>query len=398
MKKIFLVLTLGLLAVAPSMSVLASCGSALPVANAAQAAFTGLSATPANVSCRIWIYTKGVSGTTGGGVVVAGTCPAAGCDNGTMTVTALDAPTCSEFNSSNMLYETTAGCGLAGYSVLTSWDYAGFDGCPSAADRVVILAEDNTSKYSVISRSSGGTQFDLDTVATQVAASYPSISSITRTSAGGVTPAVFDVALTGLPANGNGGYAAADAPAGPVISGYEIYYQNAVAPPSVALPGSWTLCTNGTIAGATTASATGVQAPLPGAGNTYLLVRMTFDSGFKANYGSAVYTSFGPTAAPVFASFAADASSATWTSGTETRVSSYQVYWATTANGNYQATGLSIAPKGDNQTYSSSYRVLTTANTYFVKVKATKTDGTFEFSAPVQVSKSTKTTATTKIR
>jgi hypothetical protein len=292
-----------------------------------------------------------------------------------------------------MLEEGTS-CGFAAgqYAVLTDWINSGFAGCPTYPSRVVILAEDNTGKYAVISRSSNGPDFgNLDTVGTTTVAAYPTVY-YKRTSAAADDPAVFTVNLTGVPANGNGAYASGDAPPGPVITGYQVYYQNATSLPSPVLPGSWVAATNGTISGASTASQANVQVPKPGSGQlTYLMTVMTFDSGFTSSFlpdtqGNVVTTWTGsPTASPLFANVTADPTTVAWTSGDESRVASYQAYMSLTANGTYRAIGQPVAALGSGHSYTVNYRVV--APTYYVKIKASKTDGTFVWSSAVKVTR-----------
>ncbi len=369
MKKMLILCMAALVLVGLCVTAGAACPANKPVTNTAQDAFTGLSATPANVYCRMWDFGNGA--TINGASLVAKSAGAG----------------CGSIDSTAELWEAS-GCFAAGYAVVADCVYPAqlANGCPANTDRMVVLAEDTTGKYAVISKVGTAAQtWDLDQVATQAAASYPTIQYITRTSAAGVSPAVFTVNLQGLPANGNGGYAAADGAAPTVITGYKIYYQNAAAPPSPVLPGSWTLCTNGTIAGATTASAAGVTATLPTAGNNmYLLVSMTFDYG-ESTYLPSVFTAFGPTASPLFANVEATPTTVAWTSGDESRVASYQAYWSPAINGTYRPLGQAVAAQGPGHSYSVNYRVI--APVYYVKIKASKTDGTVVWSNPIKVTR-----------
>jgi hypothetical protein len=368
MKKILMISATIVVLAGLCVAASAACGGNKAVVNTTQVAVTGLSGTPGNVYSRLWDFGSGAS--INSGVAMAAKSAGASCGSIDNTADAWE----------------MSGCAGAGYAIIADLIDAGqfVNGCPANGDRMVILLEDNTGKYAVISKIGSNGTWDLDQVATQAAVSYPTIKNITRTSAAGVSPVVFDVALQGLPANGYGGYAAADG-AATVITGYNIYYQNAAAPPTPVLPGAWTLATNGTIAGATTASATGVQAPLPSSGqNMYLLLSMTFDYG-ESTYLPSVFTSFGPTASPLFANVTADPTTVAWTSGDESRVASYQAYMSLTQNGTYRAIGQPVAALGSGHSYTVNYRVV--APTYYVKIKASKTDGTFVWSSAVKVTR-----------
>jgi hypothetical protein len=368
MKKILILCTIALVFAGLCVSASAACPAGKYVQNTNQGAVTGLSATTSNVFGRMWDFGNGATINSGADAVAK--------DGGA---------SCANVGTTADAYWNVSGC-FSGYGVFADLSAvtALANGCPANTDRMVVLLEDTTGKYAVISKiGNAGQTWDLDQVATQTAVSYPTIKSITRTALGSGT-VTFDVALQGLPANGNGGYAAADG-AATVITGYKIYYQNAASAPSPVLPGAWTLATNGTISGATTASATGVQAPLPSSGqNMYLLLSMTFDYG-ESTYLPSVFTAFGPTASPLFANVTADPTTVAWTSGDESRVASYQAYMSLTANGTYRAIGQPVAALGSGHSYTVNYRVV--APTYYVKIKASKTDGTFVWSSAVKVTR-----------
>jgi hypothetical protein len=93
----------------------------------------------------------------------------------------------------------------------------------------------------------------------------------------------------------------------------------------------------------------------------------------------------GPTASPLFANVTADPTTVSWTSGDESRVASYQAYMSLTQNGTYKPIGQPVAALGSGHSYTVNYRVV--APTYYVKIKASKTDGTFVWSSPVKVTR-----------
>ncbi|MGC8762218.1 MAG: hypothetical protein ACP5VN_01070, partial [Acidobacteriota bacterium] len=267
----------------------AECPGGKSVVNANQRMATGLDSSYSNVFGRMWVFGNG--GTVNSGAARVAQDGGAGCQN---------------VGTTYEPFWEVSGCLGAGYAVVADLisPIAWANGCPSNTDRIVILLEDTSARYAIISKVGSNGTWDLDKVPTQTA-SAPTFT-ITRTSPADADPLVFDVNLANLPADGNGGFAPGDgAPSSPVITGYELYYQNATSVPSNLYSGAWTLCGGtgaGVISGATTSSVSGVTAPHPAAGQTmYLLLRPTFESGFKALYGVR-YTAFGPTPAGVFAS------------------------------------------------------------------------------------------------
>jgi len=196
-----------------------------------------------------------------------------------------------------------------------------------------------------------------------------------------------------------------------VITGWKLYYTQSAAAPTTGdvTAGAWVLVGSGVVNipdDAATSVSINTSTLVPGgvvtsgSNNVYFAVAPQFADGFTpfTTYGSP-YTGYfvgqnsnpsAPTASPVFNNVTADATTANWTSGVETRVASYQLYWAPTLTDTFKSVGLAIPARGDNQSYSTTYRILTTAKSYYVKVRANKTDGTFEYSAPVLVQKSVK--------
>ena len=128
----------------------------------------------------------------------------------------------------------------------------------------------------------------------------------------------------------------------------------------------------------------------------YVAMRPVFDKyarapGFTIPFVGANSAQVGPTAAGVFGAFDAAAAGTTinvsWTSNNEAGVTGYQVYSATASNGPFQAKGSLIAPVGNGHPYSTSFAVpgTTASGTVYVKVKATKNDGTDEWTTVKKV-------------
>jgi len=364
-----------------------NCVVNIPVANSHNAAFAGLSANPEEVRCRIWILGKGNPATAGGGSVVAGAPSPTGHDSGTMSPAALPTSRCEadEFTSKNVLYQM-AGCAGSSdmYLVLTDWIYPDFDGCPNnRADRVVVFAEDTAGRYGILSRSSSGAEWaNLDDVPTVAATEYPRVASAVRTSPTGEDPAVFSLALSGLPTDGSGGYAPGDPPPSPLVTGYELYYLFADSEPAATFSGGWLLCKNGLVSSATPGTIPKVEIPLPPPGkDLYLMARTVFDCGYKGSRGSAPYrVPEEQLLSKIFAFAEAGPAAADWISDKEEQVLSYQVYWAPGVIHAFKPIGPKVPAQGAGTSYQAPYTVPKQFDTFFVRIRADKKDETYEWS------------------
>jgi hypothetical protein len=359
----------------------AACPVSKSIVNTSQPMATSLDGTPSNVYGRMWVFGNGASVNSG----AARQAQPGGAD-------------CANVGTTPEPYWDFSGCtgGTNPYGVYadafnaTAWA----NGCPANTDRIVILLEDTSARYAIISKIGSAGTWDLDQVPTQ-AASAPTFT-ITRTSAPNADPLVFDVNLSNLPANGNGGYAPGDgAPSSPLITGYELYYQNSASVPSNLYSGSWTLCGNGVISGATTTTQTGVTAAKPGPGtNMYLLLRPTFESGYKSLYG-VLYTGFPPTPAGVFASCEASLAkgqvTVTWRTNVETGTARFVVETSKNENGPFtEVAGTETEPKGNYAFYTAAFpNPYPGAKKFFVRVKSADFDGKEYFSNTVKITRKT---------
>jgi hypothetical protein len=174
------------------------------------------------------------------------------------------------------------------------------------------------------------------------------------------------------------------APAVNLIDSYEIRWQTGSAPTSDD-PAAWTTGST-TTANATDDSFT-FNITWDGSSTLYFAYRPNFKYGsvWQLPYMGANSVTVGPTASPLFANVTADPTTVSWTSGDESRVASYQAYMSLTANGTYRAIGQPVAALGSGHSYTVNYRVV--APTYYVKIKASKTDGTFVWSSAVKVTR-----------
>lgn len=365
MKRILLFISLATLACSLTIGIFAACGAPYSVTNAGQAFATGLSGTPANVTARIWVY----------GV------PAS--NQGTMNKTPLDAATCSEFDATHIAYETT-GCGLPGYAFLTDWSYVPFAGCAGATARGVFVMEDTLGNFAIGSMTANGADMSqVDNIPT-IAASNKPITGATVT--GGGTGS--DLTWAALGSN-TGGCPGGDCVQ--LIDGVDIYYKVAASggpPADLSLAtGGWTLATGGSglTWNSAGASVSGWGAAPPAGQAVWVMKVYSFVDGLSSLYGGTPTMAVGPTAAGVFGPMSASAQNLTinvnWTSNVETGVTGYQVYSSILSSGPFKAAGNPIAVAGNGHAYSSSFTMPATkpSGTVFVKVKATKSDGTEEW-------------------
>jgi hypothetical protein len=413
MKRIFL--TLSVLALIFNLPIATSAGCNISVAmtNSGHAAFSGLSATPANVRAIMWFYGKGDPSLTHSGLLVAqNTCDSsqAGCDLGSVDPIAdYVTPGCAGYSASKIIH----GCatfGAGNYFISRNLNYASYDGCPCyngtgpcTLDRACFLAEDSTGKFALISRTSNGaswgTATGLDAVAIQAAIAKPSFSSVSSASHSGNFDGTgtWTVTATWTPlsaAQATGGYAASDAPVSTLITGYKVYvYTGLGAPPSLDRSSTgWALAaTGGTVAGYGSSSASITFPDTARTNAQYLALSLTTESGFETLYVSPTPLNItAPTAAPLFSASGAGLNkgtvTATWRSNVETGVASYQVFYAGKKNGNYKPVDSTVtAPKGNNSSYSVTFAKPSPNAKFFVKVKATMMDGQDQWADPVKV-------------
>jgi hypothetical protein len=373
-----------------SLSIFAACGVPTSLANASVPCVSGLSTNAANIYARLWI--QGLNNPTDN----------AGTDSD--GIPAVDS-TCA-LNYAEVLFQDN-GCGLGWsldqYALLTDWVTLAYDGCPNTSDgtiRVVLLVYDTTGKYTLQSRRYSEDWANWDAIGT-IPADIPRFANdklsggvATRT---GATTA--DVTFPAIPAAVyNGSYAGA-APASPVATHYKVYaWQggsadgptvNAISNPR------WVACGGGTAYPITQTTINGMTIPAQVAGQGIVFSRTLVFEGTELPFVSDSLLGLtgedGPLAAGVIASSSAHKSGidtvVNWTSNDETRVTSYQILWAPQGSSDFAVIGNVVNPQGNNHTYTATVRI-PSQGSYTVKVGANLTDGTVEYSSPMNISSS----------
>jgi len=385
MKK-FLIATILILG---SLSIFAACGSNTTLANSAIACVSGLNATPANVTARLWV--QGLNNPTDN----------AGTDSDGMP--SVDT-TCAWDGSGGVLMDGPGCVGLSSgeYILLTDWLTLAYDGCPTAAgtNRAVLLAYDTSGNYVLESRLRSENWQDWDAIGT-IPAAIPTFANDTLS--GGVATrtgaTTADVTFPAIPAAVyNGSYAGA-APASPIATHYKVYaWQggsadgptvNAISNPR------WVACGGGTAYPITQTTINGMTIPAQVAGQGIVFSRTLVFEGtelpFVSNSLLGLTGEDGPLAAGVIASSSAQKSGidtvVRWTSNDETMVTSYQIYWAPQGSSDFAVIGNVVNPQGNNHTYTATVRI-PSQGSYTVKVGANLTDGTVEYSSPMNISSS----------
>lgn len=414
-----------------------SCTSPKFVRNKCQAAFTGLSGTNTLVNGQIWTFGKGLNDAANT-CSVLGTCSVppnnctdletdpVGCDYGATTTLAANAGVGCVLSGSRMLNQSTncndgnTGCvgslfGANNYLVNINFNtFPLVDGCPNnlaGTDREVVLADDNTGKFGVISRTSDGSDWsNLDAVAQQAVVSLPTpIITSAASLAGTWTVDIRWTALTDAAAKG--GFAAADDPgtciigneSGCMIRGYAIYVFSGAAPPASLVKNSlgWTpvanICTGigcvpapGNIVnnhGRSSARVTFAD----GGTSEFIGIALLTDSGFQTIHTGAVSAATSPTAiTPVITDMSATVGSGAqilvkWTSGDEKDVKSYSVGYSLTANGTFNSLA-KVAAVGSPHSYQQTVSVPAGIGNFYIRIKINKTTGAV-WSDPVNVNR-----------
>lgn len=372
MKKLVVFIVLTLTIAALTIAAGGACPANKTISNNAQNAFTGLSSTPANVICRIWDFGSGGS-------------------NHSATMAAKSAGSgCSSIDNTALAWETSS-CFSAGYAVVADWvDATQFpSGCPVNTDRMVVLLEDNTGKYGLLTRTGTLTSFwqNLDDVGIQAAVSLPSPTLGSANESGGT----WTVPLTWTAASVYGAYASGDQPGSPVVTGYKIYVWTGSGSPVSRdhTAAGWALATGGTV---TPGSATGgsVTFTADHANSQWVAMSLTFDSGYESTYVGAPVQVAGPTGAGVFGSVTASQPgkdvTVAWTTNTEAGVVRYDIYWEPNNSGPWRLVK-SVPVQGDSPSYNVSFTppALAGPRASFVKVAAIMAEGPTQWSPVVRV-------------
>jgi hypothetical protein len=369
-----------------SLSIFAACGGNANITNSLISCVSGLDVNPANISARLWI--QGLNN------------PAEGSGTDSDGVPIVD--TACVWDGNSILANGPCNGDIPGnYLVYADWINLPFDGCPTAANvRAVLLAYDTSGKYVLESKLQNDDWTDWDALGT-IPAAIPTFANdkasggvATRT---GATTA--DVTFPAIPAAVyNGSYAGA-APASPVATHYKVYaWQggsadgptvNAISNPR------WVACGGGTAYPITQTTINGMTIPAQVAGQGIVFSRTLVFEGTELPFVSDSLLGLtgedGPLAAGVIASSSAHKSGidtvVNWTSNDETRVTSYQILWAPQGSSDFAVIGNVVNPQGNNHTYTATVRI-PSQGSYTVKVGANLTDGTVEYSSPMNISSS----------
>ncbi len=369
-----------------SLSIFATCGSNCPLTNAALACVSGFDTNPANIYARVWVQglndpTEGVGTDSDGMASVDTTCDWGG------TSGVLMAPSC-------------AGLSADEYIIMTDWLAIPYDGCPTAAgtNRAVLLAYDTSGKYVLESRlrSEGWTNWDA--IGTIPAA--PLNAETCAADPDGTGPlgpiqqngANIDVTFTAFPASVLYGSYNGAAPS-IIPTQFRVYFLESAAAPANFATGAW-------VAGNTypigTTSVTNMPYPtLVNPNNRLYMSRSLIFEGtelpFVSQSPTILWQGNPPAGAGVIASSSANKSGidtvVNWTSNDETMVTSYQIYWAPQGSSDFAVIGNVVNPQGNNHTYTATVRI-PSQGSYTVKVGANLTDGTVEYSSPMNISSS----------
>jgi hypothetical protein len=278
------------------------------------------------------------------------------------------------------------GGGNAGeYYILTDWITLAYDGCPGVlgTERAVLLAYDNTGAYTLQSRLQSEGWGAWDTIGT-IAAAPCAIPTGVVMQAGGTT--TIDVTWDNTDAGLYGSYNGA-APATPILTTFDVWFYEGMTPPvSFTVPGAgWTAGPTGIAT--TNASTLGMVIPWTAGQYTYM-TRRFYAEGIPLPTASSNYTTVAiPSGSPSISGLSAVKSGlntlVSWTSGDETQVTGYQVFWAP-QGGQFSAVGSMISPVGNNNDYTATVRIPATSS-FTVKVGAYLTNGSVTYSAPASV-------------
>lgn len=366
-----------------SLSIFAACVTNVTLANAAIPCISGLDSNPANISARVWI--QGLNNPAEG----------AGTDSDGMPVV----DTGCVFSGDWILgpWDTCAGGNPGEYYFLTDWLSLPYDGCPgiTGTERGVLLAYDTSGRYILQSRLRSEDWQNWDAIGTIAAQPLGANSEVSAT----LTPVDnthMNVTFTFSNYFLYGSYNGA-APASPIPTQYQIYFLETVgagSTPASYLTSAWTAA--GTYAiGTTTINNLVVPDHTNVNNRVWMSVSPIYEGTtfpWVSNQPILIWASnLDPAGAPVISSVSAKASGlntvVTWKSSDESRVTSYQVYWAPNASSEFAPVGNVVTPTGSNSTYSQSVRI-PAQGSFVVKVGANLLDGSVEYSSVASVTPS----------
>lgn len=403
MKKYFFLVTLFLI----SSLTFAYCNGGDPLsASTAVWLVSGFSGNSADITARVWAQGKADFSTVSGTGVAAGTCTG-GCDSG--NVASVDLACVMDGNHGILLdYDCAGGpLGIPGapgdYFLYTDWGMnlnGAWDGCTNpTGERACILIYDTSGRYTLESKDKEGSGWvGFDDVGTVFAAPLGANGEVSAT----LTPVDathMNVQFTFSNYFLYGAYATGDQPSSPLPTQYQIYFLETTGPgstPASFATSSWTADTAGPYAiGTTTLNNLAVPAHTNTNNRVWMSIAPIYEGlafPWVSNQPILIWASnLDPAGAPVIASVSAKASGlntvVTWKSSDESRVTSYQVYWAPNASAEFAPVGSVVTPTGSNSTYSQSVRI-PAQGSFVVKVGANLLDGSVEYSSVASVTPS----------
>lgn len=367
-----------------SLSIFAACGVPTTLANSSIPCVSGLDSNPANISARVWV--PGLNNPTDGAGTDSDGIPAV--DTGCV------------FSGAWVLgdWAACAGGNPGEYYILTDWWTPAYDGCPaSGAVRAALLAYDTSGRYILQSRLQTEDWTNWDAIGTSVA-DIPRFDNLTGGSAVRTGATTADITFPAIPASVyNGAYNGA-APASPIATHYKVYAWQAAdgngpGPGQNSISSGWIECGGGATYPITQTTISGITIPAQVAGQGIVFSRSLVFEGTELPFvsESLLPLTGEPLSAGVIDSVSAKASGlntvVTWKSSDESRVTSYQVYWAPNASSQFAPVGSVVTPTGSNSTYSQSVRI-PAQGSFVVKVGANLLDGSVEYSSVASVTPS----------
>ncbi|MFB3851562.1 MAG: hypothetical protein ACE14Q_06535 [Acidobacteriota bacterium] len=370
-----------------SLSIFAACPVPTTLANAAIPCISGMDANAANIDfAKVWI--QGLYNSTEG----------AGTDSDGVP----EVDTGCVFSGAWVLgdWAACAGGNPGEYYFLADWVNLAYDGCPNTADgtiRAVLLAYDTSGRYTLQSRRYSEDWTNWDAIGTIAAQPLGANSEVSAT----LTPVDnthMDVAFNFSNYFLYGSYNGSQ-PSSPIPTQYQIYFLETVgagSTPASYLTSAWTPSAGGPYAiGTTTINGLVVPDHTNVNNRVWMSVSPIYEGTtfpWVSNQPILIWASnLDPAGAPVIASVSAKASGlntvVTWKSSDESRVTSYQVYWAPNASAEFAPVGSVVTPTGSNSTYSQSVRI-PAQGSFVVKVGANLLDGSVEYSSVASVTPS----------
>jgi len=366
-----------------SLSIFAACGSNTALANANIPCMSGVDPNSANIYARLWI--QGLNNTAEG----------SGTDSD--GVPAVEPAPCAFQGDYVLGPNDCSGFGVGTYYLYADWINLAYDGCPTSDGniRAVLLAYDTSGRYTVQSRRQTEDWNNWDAIGTIAAQPFGANGEVSATLSQ-VDNTHMNVTFTFNNYFLYGSYNGAQ-PSSPIPTQYQIYFLETVGPgstPASYATSAWTAA--GTYAiGTTTINGLVVPDHTNVNNRVWMSISPIYEGTtfpWVSNQPILIWASNSdPAGAPVITSVSAKTSglntSVTWKSSDESRVTSYQVYWAPNASSQFAPVGSVVTPTGNNSTYTQSVRI-PVQGSFVVKVGANLLDGSVEYSSVATVTPS----------